>query len=84
MGRGPIYHGYGIKNTMGRGFNIPWIEDLIYHREGVKIPWVGGSIYHGYWVQCTMCRGLNTMSRGSKCHGKGFKIPWVEDLIFHT
>ena len=49
MGRGPKYHGYGVQYTMGRGFDMPYVEG--------KIPWIGGSIYHGNAVQNTIGRG---------------------------
>ena len=31
MGRGSIYHGYRVQYTMGRGVDIPWVGDSIYH-----------------------------------------------------
>ena len=34
LGRGPIYHGYGFRNTIGNGSAILWVR-------GLKIPWVG-------------------------------------------
>jgi hypothetical protein len=54
---------------MGRGVDIPWIEEI-------DIPWVGGLIYHG---QC----GQNTMGRGSIYHVLGVKITWVGESIYH-
>ena len=31
MGRGSICHRKGGQNVMGRGVNIPWVGELIYH-----------------------------------------------------
>ena len=49
MGKGPIYHGYGFRNTIGNESEIPWVK-------GLKIPWVG--------VLYTMCRGFNIPCTG--------------------
>jgi hypothetical protein len=39
--------GNGDRYTMGRGFNILWIGDLIYHGKVNKIPLVEDPINHG-------------------------------------
>ena len=46
------YHGQGCQNTMGRGFNIPWVGGLMYH--GYE-----GLIYHGCRVRYLMDRGFD-------------------------
>jgi len=50
MGGVSKYHREGIRYTIARGFDIPWMEGSKYHRKGVRytmgrwidIPW----IYH--------------------------------------
>ena len=62
MGRGSIYHEKGVRYTLDRESDIPW---------------VGGSKYHGYGGHNTMgtvvtipcIGGQTTMGRGSICHG---------------
>ena len=58
----------GVPYTMNRGFDVPWLEDSIYHGEGFEIPCVG--------VPNTMGKGLITMFRG-------FEIPWIRGSIYH-
>ena len=68
---------------MGRGFDIPWIEDentmdrgSIYHGYGgrytmgmgVDIPWVEGQANMHKWVFIPRVGGLNTTGRRSICH----------------
>ena len=43
---GLIYHGLGGRYTMGKGFDIPWVEGQNTTGRGCHIPWVEGSIYH--------------------------------------
>jgi hypothetical protein len=42
-----LYDGYGVRYTIGRGFDTPWVGAQYSIDWGFDIPWVGGSIYHG-------------------------------------
>ena len=66
MGRGSIYHWYGV--------DIPWVECRYTMGRGVDISLVGG--------RYTMGRGRYTMGGGSIYNGLGVNIPWVGDSIF--
>ena len=76
---GSIYHGKGIRYTMGRGsdiHNVPWVANENTMNRGFDIPYIEGSKYYGYGIQYTMITGIdiplvgdqNNMGRGIIYH----------------
>ena len=54
-----IYHIQRSQNTMGKGFNTVYHEQMVRYtmNRGFKIPWIGKSKYHGQRVLYTIARG---------------------------
>jgi hypothetical protein len=65
MGSGSKYYWKGVlftisqeegQNTIGRGFNTPWVGCLIFHKQGVRYTMGRGSKYNRYGVQYAIGR----------------------------
>jgi hypothetical protein len=70
MGRGSKYHGKGVRYTIARGFDIPWLGWSKYH--------VYGSIYHGEGVRYTIGTGVNILwVRVRHAMNRELYIPWI-------
>ena len=92
MGRGPIYHGQGFRNTICKGSEIPWVGGSKYHRQGAlyamcrgfNVPWTWDLIYQGQGLEIPWLRGSKYHGQGVQYTiGKVFELPWVECSIYN-